>query len=107
MCFCTPSIRTPFCPRCNTAMFQRIMELQSQLKSEKVSHAACEKQNLLEYSELTVENERLNALCAQLAEALEYACKSVPPLSTVPGIEAAISAWREMKGERDETSISP
>mgnify|MGYP000359002783 CR=1 FL=1 len=26
MCFCTPTIRTPFCGNCNTAMFKRIME---------------------------------------------------------------------------------
>lgn len=30
MCFCTPSIRTPFCPNCNQAMFLRINELKQQ-----------------------------------------------------------------------------
>jgi hypothetical protein len=30
MCFCTPTIRTPFCDNCNQAMFIRINELKQQ-----------------------------------------------------------------------------
>lgn len=35
MCFCTPSIRTPFCINCNVAMFKRIDELRAELAALK------------------------------------------------------------------------
>ena len=38
---------------------KEVKQLQAQLKSEKLSHAAWEKQSLLEYSELADENQQL------------------------------------------------
>ncbi len=32
MCFCTPSIRTPFCSKCNVHMFERIGELRAEVE---------------------------------------------------------------------------
>ena len=34
MCFCTPSIRTPFCGNCNSYMFNRIRYQAEEIKAE-------------------------------------------------------------------------
>ena len=39
MCFCTPEIRTPFCPRCPQAMFLRIKEQGEEIKALKAAKA--------------------------------------------------------------------
>ena len=56
MCFCTPTIRTPFCSNCNAHMFKRIMELTAERDA---------------LNSMVVEREKLKALCDQLGNALQ------------------------------------
>jgi hypothetical protein len=48
---------------------ERLEKVTAQLESEKLSHAAWEKQSLLEYSELTAENQQLRDALVTIGDA--------------------------------------